>query len=103
MTARTVASLLAGAGYSLQGNAKTVEGKQHPDRDAQFRYINAQVTAFQADGSPVISVDAKKKENVGNFKNGGAEWRRPGSPSGSASMTSLTRSWARWCPTGSTT
>ena len=51
MTARTVASLLAGAGYSLQGNAKTVEGKQHPDRDAQFRYINAQVTAFQDDGS----------------------------------------------------
>ena len=43
----------------LQGNAKTVEGKQHPDRDAQFRYINAQVTAFQADGSPVISVDAE--------------------------------------------
>ncbi len=73
VTARTVASLLAGAGYSLQGNAKTIEGKQHPDRDAQFRYINAQVTAFQDDGSPVISVDAKKKENVGNFRNGGAE------------------------------
>ena len=80
VTARTVASLLAGAGYSLQGNAKTVEGKQHPDRDAQFRYINAQVTAFQADGSPVISVDAKKKENVGNFKNGGAEWAPAGQP-----------------------
>ena len=62
MTARTVASLLAGAGYSLQGNAKTVEGKQHPDRDAQFRYINEAVTAFQDDGSPVISVDAKKKD-----------------------------------------
>ncbi len=61
VTARTVAGLLAGAGYSLQGNAKTIEGKQHPDRDAQFRYINVQVTAFQADGSPVISVDAKKK------------------------------------------
>ena len=61
VTARTVAKLLAGAGYSLQGNAKTVEGKQHPDRDAQFRFINAQVTAFQDDGSPVISVDAKKK------------------------------------------
>ena len=80
VTARTVARLLAGAGYSLQGNAKTVEGKQHPDRDAQFRYINAQVTAFQADGSPVISVDAKKKENVGNFKNGGAEWAPAGQP-----------------------
>ena len=80
VTARTVAWLLAGAGYSLQGNAKTVEGKQHPDRDAQFRYINAQVTAFQDDGSPVISVDAKKKENVGNFKNGGAEWAPAGQP-----------------------
>ena len=75
-----MAKLLAGAGYSLQGNAKTVEGKQHPDRDAQFRYINAQVTAFQADGSPVISVDAKKKENVGNFRNGGAEWAPAGQP-----------------------
>src|SRR6266536_4508675 len=80
VTAVTVARLLAGAGYSLQGNAKTVEGKQHPDRDAQFRYINAQVTAFQDDGSPVISVDAKKKENVGNFKNGGAEWAPAGQP-----------------------
>src|SRR5260370_10054139 len=74
VTARTVAALLAGAGYSLQGNAKTIEGKQHPDRDAQFRYINARVNAFQDDGSPVISVDAKKKENVGNFRNGGAEY-----------------------------
>ena len=80
VSARTVASLLAGAGYSLQGNAKTVEGKQHPDRDAQFRYINEAVTAFQDDGSPVISVDAKKKENVGNFKNGGAEWAPAGQP-----------------------
>ena len=80
VTARTVAGLPAGAGYSLQGNAKTIEGKQHPDREAQFRYINAQVTAFQADGSPVISVDAKKKENVGNFKNGGAEWAPTAQP-----------------------
>src|ERR1017187_9984861 len=80
VTARTVASLLAGAGYSLQGNAKTVEGKQHPDRDAQFRYINEAVTAFQDEGSPVISVDAKKKENVGNFRNGGAEWAPAGQP-----------------------
>ena len=98
-----MAEPLAGAGYSLQGNAKTVEGKQHPDRDAEFRYINAQATAFQADGSPVISVDAKKKENVGNFRNGGAEWALAGQPSGSAFMTSLMRSWARRCPTGSTT
>ena len=80
VTARTVASLLAGAGYSLQGNAKTIEGKQHPDRDAQFRYINEAVTAFQDEGSPVISVDAKKKENVGNFRNGGAEWAPAGQP-----------------------
>ncbi len=80
VTARTVAALLAGAGYSLQGNAKTIEGKQHPDRDAQFRYINARVNAFQDDGSPVISVDAKKKENVGNFRNGGAEYAPRGEP-----------------------
>ena len=56
-------------GYSLQGNAKTLEGKQHPDRDGQFRHINTQVAAFQAAGQPVISVDAKKKELVGQFKN----------------------------------
>jgi Rhodopirellula transposase DDE domain len=80
VTARTVASLLAGAGYSLPGNARTIEGKQHPDRAAQFRYINEAVTAFQDEGSPVISVDAKKKENVGNFENGGAEWAPAGQP-----------------------
>lgn len=80
VTARTVAGLLKESGYSLQGNAKTLEGKQHPDRDAQFRYINAQVVAFQAGGDPVISVDCKKKELVGNFKNGGAEWSPTGRP-----------------------
>lgn len=80
VAARTVAKLLQGAGYSLQANAKTVEGKQHPDRDAQFRYINAQVVAFQDSGDPVISVDCKKKELVGNFKNGGAEWAPAGEP-----------------------
>lgn len=72
--------MLKQAGYSLQGNAKTVEGKQHPDRDAQFRYINAQVSAFQGAGDPVISVDAKKRELVGNFANGGAEWMPAGRP-----------------------
>jgi hypothetical protein len=76
----TVGRLLKQAGYSLQGNAKTVEGKQHPDRDAQFRYINTQVSAFQASGDPVISVDAKKKELVGNFANKGAEWMIAGAP-----------------------
>ena len=57
----TVGRLLRAAGYSLQANAKTVEGRQHPDRDAEFGYINGQVAAFQATGDPVISVDAKKK------------------------------------------
>ena len=80
VAARTVAKLLAGAGYSLQGNSKTVEGKQHPDRDAQFRYINAAVVSFQDGGDPVISVDCKKKELVGNFKNGGVEWAPAGQP-----------------------
>ena len=73
---RTVAGLLRHLGFSLHGNAKTVEGRQHPDRDAQFRYINEQVAAFQADGQPVISVDTKKKELLGNFRNGGREWGR---------------------------
>jgi len=80
VSADTVGRLLKKAGYSLQGNAKTVEGKQHPDRDAQFRYINAQVAAFQASGDPVISVDAKKKELVGNFANKGVEWMPVGAP-----------------------
>jgi len=77
---RTVARLLKETGYSLQGNTKTIEGTQHPDRDAQFRYINEQVVAFQADGEPVISVDTKKKELVGNYANGGAEWEPKGAP-----------------------
>jgi transposase len=76
----TVAKLLKEEGFSLQGNAKTAEGARHPDRDAQFRYINAQARDHLAAGQPVISVDAKKKENVGSFKNGGREWRPKGSP-----------------------
>ena len=67
--ADTVADLLREEGFSLQGNAKTIEGKQHPDRDAQFRYINEQVKDHQGAGDPVISVDTKKKELVGQFKN----------------------------------
>jgi hypothetical protein len=70
-TENVVARPLHEAGYSLQGNAKTVEGKQHPDRDAQFVYLNEQVKAALAAGEPVVSVDCKKKELVGNFKNGG--------------------------------
>ncbi len=78
--ADTVADLLRAEGFSLQGNAKTIEGQRHPDRDAQFRYINEQVKAHQDTGDPVISVDTKKKENVGEFKNGGREWRPKGEP-----------------------
>jgi hypothetical protein len=76
----TVAVLLKGAGYSLQGNRKTREGESHPDRDAQFRYINQQVRQGLDRGQPVISVDTKKKELVGDFKNGGREWRPQGRP-----------------------
>jgi transposase len=79
--ADTVADLLREEGFSLQGNAKTTEGTQHPDRDAQFRYINEQVKAHQDSIDPVISVDTKKKENIGEFKNGGREWRPKGEPS----------------------
>ena len=67
-------------GYSLQGNAKTIEGRQHPDRDAQFGYINDQVSAAVADGEPVVSVDAKKKELVGQYANKGRTWRPGGDP-----------------------
>jgi hypothetical protein len=76
----TVGRLLADLGFSLQANRKSREGKQHPDRDAQFRYINKQVKAFHARTQPVISVDTKKKELVGDFKNGGREWQRKGEP-----------------------
>ena len=81
VSASTVATLLTGElGYSLQGNAKTIEGKQHPDRDAQFGYLNAQAEEHMAAGCPVISVDTKKKELVGRYKNGGREWRPGGEP-----------------------
>ena len=75
-----VAELLTAAGYSLQANRKTREGPAHPDRDAQFRYINHQVRRSQAAHQPVISVDTKKKELVGDFKNGGRQWRPKGQP-----------------------
>jgi Rhodopirellula transposase DDE domain len=75
-----VGDLLRGMGYSLQANSKTREGDTHIDRDAQFHYINAQAKTFLAAHEPVVSVDTKKKELVGNFKNNGAEWRRKGTP-----------------------
>ena len=77
---QTVAHLLAALGYSLQANRTTKEGTSHPDRNAQFAYINTRVRAFQKRGYPVVSVDTKKKELVGNFKNGGQEWRPHGQP-----------------------
>ena len=76
----TVAKLLRSLGYSLQANVKTREGKQHPDRDAQFRRINVVTSGALDAGEPVISVDTKKKELVGDFKNGGREWRPKGEP-----------------------
>ena len=75
-----VLELLDAAGYSLQANRKSREGSNHPDRDAQFRYIQRKVRRFQALGQPVISVDTKKKELVGNFKNAGKQWRPKGTP-----------------------
>jgi transposase len=80
VSADTVGDLLREAGFSLQGNAKTIEGQRHPDRDAQFRYINEQARAHQDAGDPVISVDTKKKELVGEYKNAGREWRPKGHP-----------------------
>jgi hypothetical protein len=76
----TVAQLLRELGYSLQANVKTREGRQHPDRDAQFRHINAVAQRTVERGEPVISVDTKKKELVGDFKNAGREWRPRGEP-----------------------
>jgi hypothetical protein len=80
LTEQVVRRLLKQANYSLQANAKTAEGRQHPDRDGQFRYINDAVRAHQADGQPVISVDAKKKEKIGPYKNNGREWMPEGQP-----------------------
>ena len=77
---RTVAKLLHGAGYSLQAVRKTREGGTHPDRDAQFRYLSEQVNAHLRDGQPVVSVDTKKKELVGWYKNAGREWQPKGEP-----------------------
>lgn len=80
VAASTVAKLLKDNGYSLQANAKTIEGNQHADRDAQFRYLADQAAAFGATGDPVISVDTKKKELVGNFSAAGREWEPKGEP-----------------------
>jgi hypothetical protein len=80
VSAPTVAKLLRAEGFGLHGNAKAIEGSQHPDRDAQFHYLNDQASDHIRAGDPVISVDTKKKELVGRFKNGGREWRPQGEP-----------------------
>ncbi|MEV1174574.1 ISAzo13 family transposase [Nonomuraea sp. NPDC049784] len=80
ISADTVADLLRQEGFSLQGNVKTLEGGRHPDRDAQFRYINEQIKQYQTARDPVVSVDTKKKELIGAFKNAGREWRPTGQP-----------------------
>src|SRR3989442_8243872 len=92
---RTVNRLLHALGYSLQSNRKTLEGRTHPDRDAQFQYINRRAKACQKQGQPVVSVDTKKKELVGQFRNG----RREGGPRGEAREGTDTnypeRRWAK--------
>jgi len=80
VSADTVGDLLRARGFSLQGNAKSLEGQRHPDRDAQFRYINEQVKAHQDTADPLISVDTKKKELVSQFASAGKEWRPGGQP-----------------------
>ncbi len=80
VSSRTVLRLLHRLGYSLQANAKVTEGRQHEHRDAQFRYLNDMAAGFIDDGQPVISVDTKKKELVGDFANGGTEWQPSGEP-----------------------
>lgn len=77
---RTVARMLRAQGFSLQANAKVTEGRQHQDRDAQFRYLAGQVAQHASAGQTVISVDAKKKELVGEFKNNGREYQPVGEP-----------------------
>ena len=80
VSARSVLRLLHRLGYSLQANAKVSEGRQHPDRDAQFNHLNDTATEFIDNGQPVVSVDCKKKELIGNYANGGAEWAPAGEP-----------------------
>jgi transposase len=97
---RMVAELLHEMGYSLQSNQKTIEGCDHPDRDAQFEFINQQSKEFIANGQPVISVDTKKKELVGNFKNQGKELRPKGDPEQVMVYDFLTQAEGRVSPYG---
>ena len=92
----TVARCLDEMGYSLQANRKTKEGPQHANRDAQFRYINQQVKLVLRGGDPVISVDTKKKELVGPFKNAGRTWQPKGKPKEARAIFRLPRTEAPW-------
>ena len=80
VSGRTVARMLREMGCRLQANRKTTEGRQHPDRDGQFNHVNERAEAFRKSGDPVVSVDTKKKELIGDFRNGGREWRPQGDP-----------------------
>src|SRR6266700_3186078 len=73
-----LAEILHDLGFSLHGNKKSIEGTSHPDRDAQFHHLNSTCKVFEQNGNPIISVDCKKKELLGNFKNGGREWQATG-------------------------
>lgn len=99
----TVAQLLRAEGFSLQGNAKQIEGGQHPDRDAQFSYLNDQAAGHQEAGEPAISVDTKKKELVGAYKTAARSGAQPATRSGSRCTTSSIPYWARPTPTASMT
>jgi hypothetical protein len=96
----TIARLLDDLHYSLQAHRKTTEGSSHPDRDAQFEHINTQVRAFQKRGQPVVSVDAKKKELIGDFKNAGRAWHRQGQPVKVRSKDFLAKQLGKGIPYG---
>ena len=100
---QTAWRLLREQGFSTQSNAKVAEGRRHPDRDAQFRYIAAQAKEHLAAGQPVISVDAKKKEQVGEYAQAGREWRPAGDPVRVPTMASRTGTAGTRTRTGSTT
>ena len=97
---KTVYLMLQELGYSMQANRKIKEGKQNPDRDAQFNFIYNRVKDFQANGQPVISVDAKKKENVGQYKNTGMEWEPSGQPIGVNTYDFPDKEKGKACPYG---
>jgi hypothetical protein len=97
---KSVYTLMQKMGYSMQSNSKKKEGKQHPDRDAQFRFISKIVNDFQRKGYPVISVDAKKKENIGEYKNNGKEWEKKRQPTAVNTYDFPDKEKGKACPYG---